>query len=101
MITYKQSFNQKNLESITISGHALFAPYGEDIVCAAVSTAVIMTINAIEKLNEKENIKVDLKEGYVKITVSKLTEVVRGLLENLIYSLDDIKSQFPKYLKEE
>jgi uncharacterized protein YsxB (DUF464 family) len=66
-----------------------------------VSTAVIMTINAIEKLNEKENIKVDLKEGYVKITVSKLTEVVRGLLENLIYSLDDIKSQFPKYLKEE
>ena len=101
MITYQQTFNQKNLESITVSGHALFAPYGEDIVCAAVSTAVIMTINAIEKLNEKENIKVDLKEGYVKITVSKLTEVVRGLLENLIYSLDDIKSQFPKYLKEE
>jgi len=101
MITYKQSFNENNLESITISGHALFAPYGEDIVCAAVSTAVIMTVNAIEKLNEKENIKVDLKEGYVKITVCKLTKVVKGLLENLIYSLDDIKRQFPKYLKEE
>ncbi|MGI6787786.1 MAG: ribosomal-processing cysteine protease Prp [Acholeplasmataceae bacterium] len=101
MITYQQTFNQKNLESITVSGHALFAPYGEDIVCAAVSTAVIMTINAIEKLNEKENIKVDLKEGYVKITIVNLTVIVKGLLENLMYSLADIKSQFPKYIKEE
>ena len=79
----------------------MFAPYGEDIVCAAVSTAVIMTINAIEKLNEKENIKVDLKEGYVKITIVNLTVIVKGLLENLMYSLADIKSQFPKYIKEE
>ncbi len=101
MITYKQSFNNQNLDSITVSGHALFAPYGEDIVCAAVSTAIIMTINAIEKLNEKHNIKVDLKEGYVKITVLNLTDVVKGLLENLTYSLADIKRQFPKYLKEE
>ncbi|MGI6781957.1 MAG: ribosomal-processing cysteine protease Prp [Acholeplasmataceae bacterium] len=101
MITYKQSFNNQNLDSITVSGHALFAPYGEDIVCAAVSTAIIMTINAIEKLNEKHNIKVDLKEGYVKITVLNLTDVVKGLLENLTYSLADIECQFPKYLKEE
>lgn len=100
MITYKLTFNQ-NLESITISGHALFSDYGTDIVCAAVSTAAIMTVNAIERLNEITNIKVIIEDGYIEITVLKPTKVVLGLLDNLIYSLNDIKLQYPKNLKEE
>lgn len=101
MITYKQTFKQQDLDSIIISGHALFADYGNDIVCAAVSTAVIMTINAIESLNEKQNIKVIIEEGYVEIEVLKSTKIIKGLLSNLSYSLNDIKIQFPNHLKEE
>ncbi|NLL69476.1 MAG: ribosomal-processing cysteine protease Prp [Acholeplasmataceae bacterium] len=101
MITYKRSFKGNNLDSITIEGHALFADYGKDIVCAAVSTATIVSINAIESLNEEENIKVTIEEGYVKIEVIKNTPTVVGLLNNLIYSLKDIEIQFPNHLKEE
>lgn len=101
MITYKRSFKQNNLDSITIEGHALFADYGKDIVCAAVSTATIVSINAIESLNEIENIKVTIEEGYVKIEVINQTTTVVGLLNNLIYSLKDIEIQFPNHLKEE
>ena len=101
MITYRRKFQGDNLDSIVISGHALFAEYGKDIVCAAVSTAAIMTINAVESLNEKENIKVIIEEGYVEIKVLKLTKVVLGLLNNLTYTLNDIKLQFPNNLKEE
>ena len=32
--------------------------HGEDIVCAAVSTATILTNNALERMGFKENIKV-------------------------------------------
>ncbi len=101
MIKYHKTLRDQNLESLVISGHALFADFGNDIVCAAVSTAVIMTINAIESLGEKENIKVIIEEGYVEINVLKSTKIVDGLLNNLTYSLNDLNLQFPKNIKEE
>lgn len=101
MIKYHKTLRDQNLESLVISGHALFADFGNDIVCAAVSTAVIMTINAIESLGERENIKVIIEEGYVEINVLKSTKIVDGLLNNLTYSLNDLNLQFPKNIKEE
>ena len=101
MITYQKKYQAKALDTIIVSGHSLFAEYGNDIVCAAVSTAVIMTINAIETLGQKDRIKVKIESGYVKIKVLKTSEIVDGLLRNLIYSLEDIKSQYPNNLKEE
>lgn len=101
MIKYHKTLRDQNLESLVISGHALFADFGNDIVCAAVSTAVIMTINAIESLGERENIKVIIEEGYVEINVVKSTKIVDGLLNNLTYSLNDLNLQFPKNIKEE
>lgn len=101
MIKYHKTLRDQNLESLVISGHALFADFGNDIVCAAVSTAVIMTINAIESLGERANIKVIIEEGYVEINVLKSTKIVDGLLNNLTYSLNDLNLQFPKNIKEE
>ena len=34
----------------SVSGHAGYAPYGEDIVCAGVSSAVQLTVNAITEI---------------------------------------------------
>lgn len=36
---------------IEVKGHANQNPYGSDIVCASVSTALIMTYNLLERLN--------------------------------------------------
>ena len=38
---------EKKENSILITGHALFDDYGKDIVCSAVSSIVITTINGI------------------------------------------------------
>ena len=38
---------ERNKNSILITGHALYADYGKDIVCSAVSSIVITTINGI------------------------------------------------------
>jgi len=42
-------FFQKNgrITGVTVSGHAGFADYGHDIVCASVTSAVQLTANAI------------------------------------------------------
>ena len=40
------------IDSIEIKGHANFADYGQDIVCASVSCIATTTINALLKLNK-------------------------------------------------
>ena len=37
-----------------MTGHAEYAEYGSDIVCAAVSVLVINTINSVEKFTDDE-----------------------------------------------
>ena len=47
------SIKRSNGEAlIEIKGHAGYANKGEDIVCAAISTACIMTANLIDKIKE-------------------------------------------------
>ncbi|MDD3503886.1 MAG: ribosomal-processing cysteine protease Prp [Eubacteriales bacterium] len=43
-------------DGITVSGHANYAPRGQDIVCAAVSTLAIALINSIKDLTEDKRI---------------------------------------------
>ena len=64
--------NEGIIEEITIAGHAGYAAKGEDIVCAAVSSIAITSVNDINALDDS----VDYVEndGYLKITVKKDTE---------------------------
>lgn len=83
---------------ILIEGHANQNEYGNDIVCASVSTSIILSINLIEKFNLLNTIKYDLKEGYFRIEVIKSNDIVNNILENLKYTLNDLYSQYPKYI---
>lgn len=77
---------------ITIKGHAGYDKYGKDIVCAAVSSTVITTVNAILSI-DKDAIKVDEKSG-VKIDILKHTTVVDKLIENMINLLTELKEEY-------
>ena len=46
MIKVKLTKKGDIYKHITITGHALYDDFGKDIVCAAVSSAVITSINA-------------------------------------------------------
>lgn len=68
--------------AVTVSGHAGYAPAGEDIVCASVSSAVQLTANALtEILGTKAQVKVS--ENSVKIVPaqgdSRSQDFLRGL----------------------
>lgn len=89
---------QNEILFVKCSGHAMYDDYGKDIVCAAVSTAMITSINAILKLEEK-SIKVTQKESYLKIEVIHSTNITNALLENLEDSLSDIAKNYKENLE--
>ena len=91
---------EKDEAVLEVKGHAGYAKYGEDIVCASISTACIMSANLIDKLNLGYNIlDLDVKDGYFKIKVKIVDETVNGIFDNLIETLEELSKQYPKHLK--
>lgn len=101
MLTYQVKKNLDSITTIKVNGHALFARYGNDIVCASVSTAIIVTLNAIESLGLKDNINFELKEGKFCLKVLNEDQNLNALLKNLEFTLNDLRIQYPKNLKED
>lgn len=50
-----------------ICGHSMTAPCGKDIVCAAVSSAVMMTVNTLTEIMG-EGVKVTAGENEIEVT---------------------------------
>ena len=94
-----------NLESVTgfrTEGHAGYAEYGEDIVCAAVSILVTNTINSIESFTSAVfDYDVDEKRGFIDFKIiSEATPETKLLLKSLILGLQMIQEEYgEKYLR--
>ena len=85
--------------SITVKGHAESSAYGTDIVCASVSKAVIMSVNQILLFGKAQCIEKKVFEGDAQITVVKEDEIVKKVIDNLVFTLKDLELQYPKYIK--
>ena len=85
------------IKEITISGHALYDDYGKDIVCAAVSSTVITTINGIMMINE--SIDANIFDDKVTIRVLYNDDITFKLLTNMINNLSELESEYNKYIK--
>ena len=77
---------------ITISGHANYAEYGKDIVCAAVSATVITTVNGILSI-DKDAIDV-IEDKKLEIKILKNIDVVNKLLLNMINLLTELQKNY-------
>ena len=87
----------KKEDCILITGHALYDDYGKDIVCSAVSSIVITTINGILKV-DKSAIKYDNNDG-IKIQVVKKDKVTLDLIDNMLDLLSELSNKYPKNIK--
>ncbi len=83
---------------IEIKGHAMYDDYGKDIVCAAVSSIVITTINAILSF-DKDAIKYENKEGYININIVNESETTNKLITNMVKLLKDLEQDYQKNIK--
>ncbi len=82
---------------IVISGHAEYDEKGKDIVCAAVSSTVLTTVNAILSFDEY-SIRVT-ESDELKIRIAKETEIVVKLLNNMINMLKELEKDYKEYIK--
>ncbi|MCR5817462.1 MAG: ribosomal-processing cysteine protease Prp [Ruminococcus sp.] len=90
---------ENKLLGFHISGHAGLAEEGEDVACAAVSSAVMMTCNTVTDVF-KINAKVNVDENDILL---KLVDDPEGngdrLLLGLMLQLDLIGQEYPSAVK--
>ncbi|TVP86393.1 MAG: ribosomal-processing cysteine protease Prp [Acholeplasmataceae bacterium] len=104
MIESTFAYRDGHLDVITVTGHAQAKAYGKDIVCAGASTAIIITVNALEQLGLDAKVVSSVEEGHFKLKVKTIDPVVDGLLRNLEHAFIDLYRQYPdfvRYRKEE
>lgn len=90
---------KENPLEIKVEGHANFAELGKDIVCASVSTATILSANLIKRLNQDNNVTIKIKDGFFHLKVKTQTNEVLAVYENLVWTLKELKEEFPNYIK--
>lgn len=96
MIKIKVKEKDNFIEEISITGHAMFNDYGKDIVCAAVSSIVITTVNAIERLDRAA---VSYTEEPFELKVLYDNEIIYELLDNMISLLKELEQSYPKNIR--
>ena len=83
---------------ISISGHAMYADYGKDIVCSAVSSIVITTINGILAIDDQAITYKNKTDG-IEIEIKSFYNVTLKLIDNMIQLLTKLSNDYPKNLK--
>lgn len=81
------------ITSFKVEGHAGFAPSGRDIVCAAVSSLVIGTVNGLSQLTDAE-FDAEVNEGVVEMTIQESTAYSNILLRSMVMSLEGIQEEY-------
>ncbi|MCI1975504.1 MAG: ribosomal-processing cysteine protease Prp, partial [Limosilactobacillus sp.] len=94
------TFNLNSDHQITafqMQGHADAGPYGQDIVCAAVSALSISTINALMQV-AKAPAKVDSDDdngGFLKVTNISLSHDSQIIMRTFFNGMNDITESYP------
>ena len=84
-------------KGFTCDGHAGFADYGKDIVCAAISVLVINTINSLEQITgEQMQVETDEDAGMIRCHFANhaLKDTSRALMDSLILGLTQVEKQY-------
>lgn len=84
--------------AITIKGHAGYAPRGQDIVCAGISTLVQTLVQSLEDLCADE-ISYHLKSGWVEIKHGNLSKAAQLLVDSFFIGVYMIADQYPDHVK--
>ena len=97
MIKITASRNNGKITSLTVKGHANSAPYGEDLVCAAVSSILVGGCNA---LKEPNCFAIKLNEGDASISeLSIANKHDYEVLETMMIQFKTIEESSKKFLQ--
>lgn len=85
-------------DGITVIGHAGYAPIGQDIVCAGVSTLTQSLIKSIEDLTA-DKIEYEISPGWVGIKYGDLSETSKTLVDSFFIGICGIAEAYPEHVR--
>ena len=92
-----ESKDKKHVDCVRIHGHAMYDDFGKDIVCAAVSSTVITTINILLSL-DNQSISYNDSRGLI-IEVLKNDMTTKKIINVLISNLYELEKAYPKNIQ--
>ena len=87
-----------SINNIEISGHSGYKEIGSDIVCASVSSICITTVNAIIRI-DSDSINYKDEDGYLLINISKHSDTIDKLIDNMINLLEELERKYNKHIE--
>ncbi|MBR1591806.1 MAG: ribosomal-processing cysteine protease Prp [Ruminococcus sp.] len=95
----KAEFFEKDGEitGFRVNDHADYAESGEDIVCAAVSSAVQLTANLLDALDLQPDI--NLGENVVECMLPSTGNLQAKILGQFRLHLESVQEEFPENIK--
>ena len=93
----------ERLTGFSVSGHSGYAEAGEDIVCAAITTAVTMaeaTINDV--CGAKAKVRVKEEDARITLTLPASCdeeESVQAVLAGMLLTLCSLRDEYPDYIE--
>lgn len=96
MIKFSLQSKENKIIGFELKGHANFADYGNDIICAAVSALAINTINSITTFTQDTfDYTVDEKKGHLFFRIiSNVSDESNLLLNALNLGITGIKEEY-------
>lgn len=89
-----------NNDTVKVSGHAGYAEYGKDIVCASVSSVIATIVNCIMNI-DKDSMTYRDDGKTIIITKINNNEVVNTIFATMIDILKDLENQYKENIKVE
>ena len=98
MIRIRIARRGTDIQEIKITGHALSAPYGEDLVCCGVSAISISALNAIDEMFP-DACRLVCEDNRILIDVQTNSEKLQTALDMLALQLQCMAQTYPKHIQ--
>ncbi len=98
MVRFKFIRQGQKTIGFVCKGHAGFAEHGQDIVCAAVSSAAYLAANtATDSFGAKADISVE--EGFMSLLLSEENAQAEKVLQGLEAHITQLAKDYPRSIK--
>ena len=88
----------RSKKNISITGHAMYDDFGKDIVCSAVSSIVITSLNGILSINPSALIYNNSKDC-LEIEIKSFDDITLKLIDNMMELLTKLSNDYPKNIQ--
>ena len=88
----------RSKKNISITGHAMYDDFGKDIVCSAVSSIVITSLNGILSINPSAIIYNNSKDG-LEIEIKSFDDITLKLIDNMMELLIKLSNDYPNNIQ--